>query len=274
MIFIVAKCGKLLPMLTRTAKSNRGRQVAFLALLACLCGSAWSERDCVPDETYGPDDSTISVTLPDQLLLAQSAPITLTVTKGNIKSISLYQKNESGGVGNTRSGVDINGTPKILSDEGQTKTLEFVPVQIGDGAIDVWVWFTDGKERVKSCKINVGASAKGLKKFILDSNSHFKVMGIYLGDPDKESAQPIQPEVYYDQLDDPIRLADASQITFTIEQPEDNPVIRVDSDGLVHGIRPGTATITGDFDGAQDTVKVTVYAKGTGPASIMGARAR
>lgn len=140
--------------------------------------------------------------------------------------------------------------------------------------MDVYVDFMDGGESLKSCPINIGASAKGLIRLRLDSDFHTDMKEIFLrdsnpntmeidlGDTEEQSERWLKPEIAYDQLDQPIYLVDSSAIYFTIEQPQDDPVIRVDSDGLVHGLRPGTATITGDFDGVQDTVKVTVHAKG------------
>jgi hypothetical protein len=43
-----------------------------------------------------------------------------------------------------------------------------------------------------------------------------------------------------------------------VEQPEDNPVIRLDSNGMVHGLRPGKAWIKGSFAGLEDKVEVDV----------------
>lgn len=275
-------------MLTRKAKSNRGCAIALLVSIACLFGSPWSHSDQISAQTlcaagqaggHVPQiasevqhgsarsdrlnrrDDTLSVMLPSEpLLLAQPAQITVSVTEGEIKSIRIYQITQSGAVGNTHSGVDLNGDPRILRDEGQTRVVQFTPVQIGEGSLHVYVYFMDGGESLKSCPINVGASAKGLKKFEL--HREFHTMAIILGDTERSGERWLEPEVFYDQLDNPIYLAPSSQIRFTVDQPENDPVIRVDDDGLVHGLRPGVATITGDFDGVQDTVKVTVHAKG------------
>ncbi len=73
-----------------------------------------------------------------------------------------------------------------------------------------------------------------------------------------------QPK-YYKQLDYPIYLTDSKQIKFTVEQPDYDPVIRLDSNGMVHALRPGLAKVTADFGGMQDSVVVHVYTKEHAP---------
>ena len=64
----------------------------------------------------------------------------------------------------------------------------------------------------------------------------------------------------------PILLDDLTTTKLSVEQNEDDPVIRVDPNGLVHALREGTAVIVGNFDGVIDRVKVTVYDKDDAPA--------
>jgi DNA modification methylase len=96
------------------------------------------------------------------------------------------------------------------------------------------------------------------------SGSH--VLPIVLEDKDEDRQWWLEPEVYYNQLDYPIYLSDSSQIKFTVEQSENSPVIRLDSNGMVHGLRPGKAKIIASFDGVVDTVVVTVYTTESAPA--------
>lgn len=91
-------------------------------------------------------------------------------------------------------------------------------------------------------------------------------MAIVLEDRVEERESWLSPEVYYDQLDYPIYLKDSKQIKFTIEQLDGDPVISLDANGMVHGLRPGRATIIADFDGKQDTLVVDVYTKENAPA--------
>ena len=76
-------------------------------------------------------------------------------------------------------------------------------------------------------------------------------MAIILGDGEKDNQRGLSPEIYYDQLDYPIYLEDSTQIKFTVEQPEDDPVIRLDSNGMIHGLRPGRAKIDAELGGCR-----------------------
>jgi len=55
------------------------------------------------------------------------------------------------------------------------------------------------------------------------------------------SSHWLAPEVEYDQLDYPIRLKDATPVALIVDQPQDNPVIRLDSNGMIQALRPGKA---------------------------------
>ena len=127
--------------------------------------------------------------------------------------------------------------------------------------------FSDGKVAEQEIKLNVTPSAKGLKKFCL--NQGFPVVAVSLGFPTEHPGTAwLMPEVYFDQLDYPIHIQDSSLLDLTAEQPEDHPVIRVDPNGLIQGLRPGRAKISGNFDGIRDSVIVIVHAKGTSPVGI------
>jgi hypothetical protein len=51
-----------------------------------------------------------------------------------------------------------------------------------------------------------------------------------------------------------------------------DPVIILDSNGMVHSLRAGRAKITADFDGVQDTVVVNVYRHDGAPAIYRSAQ--
>jgi hypothetical protein len=115
--------------------------------------------------------------------------------------------------------------------------------------------------------VNVAPASKGLKKFFLDLG----VPGllIVLEPDDTDPRQKLVPQLWYDGLKYPIDLTTCEGIRLTVEQPEDNPIVRVDSDGMVHGLRPGKAVITGDLDGVQDHVTVQVDDKDHTPAGYI-----
>jgi hypothetical protein len=166
---------------------------------------------------------------------------------------------------NESTGVPIgSGNAKVVNDNGLTKTIEVSPLQVGQLNLDIVVLFADAGMAHKSYQLNVIPSSKGVKHFYLNRGSHS--MAIVLEDKDEDRQVRLTPEVYYDQLDYPIYLEDSTQISFTVDRTDFDPVIRVDANGMVHGLRPGKATITADFDGVKDSVTVTVYTKEDAPA--------
>jgi len=70
--------------------------------------------------------------------------------------------------------------------------------------------------------------------------------------------QPLEPIATYKGAKYPIRLRDLGSISISIEQDEENPVVSVDQNGIVHAIRPREATLVGDYAGVKDEVRVSV----------------
>ena len=161
-----------------------------------------------------------------------------------------------------------SGNAKVASDDGLTKLIEVIPLQLGLINVDFSVGFEDGALAHKSYQLNVIPSSKGL--VALSINHGFSVLPIVLEDKADQRQVGLSPEAYYDQLDYPIHLTDSSKIKFTVEQSSVDPVIRLDSDGMVHGLRQGHAKITADFSGLQDSVTVWVYSKEEPPQGYRG----
>jgi hypothetical protein len=83
-----------------------------------------------------------------------------------------------------------------------------------------------------------------------------------------ESAQVgLVPEVRIEGLDYPVYLTDATQVTFEVDQSSD-PVIAVDRNGLIKGLRPGTANVPGTFGGTLQRIEVNVYSVEKAPAGL------
>jgi hypothetical protein len=206
----------------------------------------------------------LTATMPDHAVeLAQPVQIPLNLTDGNVASITVNQHSAERSFTNQSASVAVGeGEAKVVQDDGLIKTVEVTPLQVGTVDVEVQVLFADGGISHQSYQLNVVPSSKGVRKFYL--NQGFPALPIVLEDKDEDRQAWLSPEVYYDQLDYPIYLTDSTQIKFTVEQPGD-PIISVDSNGLVHGLRPGRATITGDFDGVQDSVVVDVYTKEEAP---------
>ncbi|MFP5236834.1 MAG: hypothetical protein ACLGSD_13110 [Acidobacteriota bacterium] len=160
---------------------------------------------------------------------------------------------------NHLAGVNVgNGEARLVEDHGLTKTIEITPLQVGKLHLAVFVSYLDGGISRKGFELDVVPSDTGVKAFHLDAG--FAVIPLEIGGRPEASQHWLAPEAQYDRLDYPIRLKDSSSITMVVDQPEDNPVIRLDGNGLVHALRPGRAKITGRFAGLEDTVEVDVRA--------------
>ena len=99
-------------------------------------------------------------------------------------------------------------------------------------------------------------SAKGLTRF--DLNQGFHAITLKLNDDVNDGQRLLMPVLTYADVRFPIRLQDSSQIKFSIQQDSTNPAIGLDSNGLVHAIHAGAATITGDFAGIKIEMHLTV----------------
>lgn len=210
-------------------------------------------------------DERVNVAIPrTPIELAQAIDIQITFTQLDLVSLWVAQHDETYTFDNQSKGITVgSGDAKIVRDEGLTKTIEFIPLQTGVVNVDVVALFTDGGMSHKTYQLNVAACSKGLKKFYLNHGSN--VLALVLEDKDEDKQRWLEPEVYYTQLDYPIYLSSSSQIKFTVEQPEGDPVVRLDNNGMVHALRAGDAKIFADFDGIKDSVVVTVYTKESAP---------
>jgi hypothetical protein len=158
---------------------------------------------------------------------------------------------------------------QIVREEGQTKTIETAPMQLGLVDLYIGAVYADNASAQQTIKLNVVPSSKGLKKFFLNGWSDAKGWGamvLVLEDEEKDRQFWMRPVVTYERVKYPIYLEDSTQIKLSVEQNEDDPVIRVDPNGLVHAFREGNAVIVGDFDGVKDRVRVTVFSKEDAPA--------
>lgn len=156
------------------------------------------------------------------------------------------------------------GHARIVREEGNSDELELVPLDLGRLGVRVQAVFADGGFAQRDFELEVVPTQRNLERFDLDKGFHS--MALVLEDRDEDRQAFLAPVVKYDSLARPIYLSSSEQLNLTIEQPEDDPVIQVDPNGLVHALRPGKALITGDFDGVQDSIEVEVYTKDDAPA--------
>ena len=124
-----------------------------------------------------------------------------------------------------------NGEAKIVEDQGLTKMIEVVPLQVGTVQLNVLVSFVDGGLSTKTLQLDVVPGYTGVKTFHLDQG--FSTIPLELTDSPAARQHWMYPEVKYDQLDYSVKLRDSSSVTIVVDQPEDNPVIQLDSNGMV-----------------------------------------
>jgi pimeloyl-ACP methyl ester carboxylesterase len=162
---------------------------------------------------------------------------------------------------NTPSGS--NEFWSLKQDDGAT-AIELVPLQTGPVRVRVQVLFADGGLAQQDFELHVVPSQRRLEQF--DLNKGFHTLALVLEDRDQDRQAALSPVVQFETLKYPIYISTADSLNLTVEQSEDDPVIQVDSTGVVHALRPGTALITGDFDGIRDTVQVDVYSQQDAPS--------
>ena len=160
------------------------------------------------------------------------------------------------------SGSTGGATWSLKQDAGQT-AVEVIPLESGRVGFRFQAVFVDGGFAQQEIQLQVALAQRNLRRF--DLNKGFHSMALVLEDRDQDREAFLSPVVEYDTLEWPIYLDNSQQLNLTVDQPEDDPVVQVDANGLVHALRPGSALITGDFDGLKDTVEVDVYTKDNAP---------
>ncbi|MGH6843069.1 MAG: hypothetical protein ACREDV_13465, partial [Methylocella sp.] len=70
----------------------------------------------------------------------------------------------------------------------------------------------------------------------------------------------LQPWAIYSNIPGQVNL-DTRYVSYSIAPAAGPPVVRLDPNGVVHGLRPGTATIIARFGAVTDQVRVEVEAK-------------
>jgi len=205
-------------------------------------------------------DERLTIPTPIQTLeLAHPFKLQLTLTDPNVSSIAIVQGDGKSALENRSAGKQLgDGEAKIVEDDGLSKSVEVVPLQVGTVRLGVFVRFRDGGIAMKTVELNVVPSPSDVKAFHLDQG--FSTIPLEITNKSETRQHWLFPEVEYENLEYPISLRDSMSVTMWVDQPENNPVIKLDRNGMIHALRPGTARITGTFAGMQDTVVVTVRA--------------
>jgi hypothetical protein len=193
-------------------------------------------------------------------------PTTISVAVDNREVLGIFVEQRIGDsiINNERErDPRSKGEAKIVGGSGTTRTIEFTPWQVGNLDLFVCISYADGGVAVQPRSLHVSPTAKGLTRFSL--NDGFSVMPIVLGAEEMKSKGWLFPEATYSTLKYPVRLHDSSEIRLTVQQSVTEPVVRVDSNGQIYGLRPGKAVVTGSFGGLTSRVTVMVYSKENDP---------
>lgn len=196
--------------------------------------------------------------------LGQPLDLPITLAPGAKPQIFVGQGAEHGSISNEpANSKGKNEATTVVRTVGRTRVVRIIPAQIGRITLLITAGFADGGIAMQRYPLDVVASSAGLSKFYIDEGGH--AIAIVLEDKEEDRQHWLWPEVQYKTLEYPIYLPDSSQVRFTVEQPANAPVIRLDPNGMVHGLRPGRARITADFAGVKDFVDVQVYTKESAP---------
>jgi len=183
------------------------------------------------------------------VLLGNPVNLVLTFAPGTlVGTIDSAQHEQYGPI------LDSFGPVKVVADQGLTKTIEIVPMQVGPLDVQISTEYLDDAHVEQTVHLNVVPSAKGLKKFSL--GEHMTRMRLDGTKYDRD--QRLSPTASYEGISRPIYLPDCSQIKLSIEQDEGNPVVSFDKLCRVHALHEGKAILTGDFDGVKDQIRITV----------------
>lgn len=201
--------------------------------------------------------SPVSLAQPFRLPLSIHGQPPLSIS---LRQISARQHNLVNSLGGRQIGSE---QAKIVGGSPTEPTIEIVPLQAGAVDLEITALFADGGLAERDVQLDVAPSAQHLERFELDGG--FTAVPLVLSDNEADNQAWLSPTLQYDTLRESIYLDSSAQLTLTVDQPDDAPVIRVDANGMIHALRPGRATITGAFDGISDTVKVEVYSEENAP---------
>jgi hypothetical protein len=151
----------------------------------------------------------------------------------------------------------IKGTPGSRLNEGSAvvvdhgngyKTIEIVPLAVGDEEIAIGAHFQDFGYSERHFRIRVAPSTRGLRGFRFE--------GGYL----RDGRFHLYAELSYDHLLSPVRVERLEGFKFTVEQSQEKPVLRVDQHNVVHELNPGVAIVEAEFGGFTQRMQITVTA--------------
>jgi hypothetical protein len=166
---------------------------------------------------------------------------------GGLPELHVVQSSETG----TQKAVPAS----ISRVEGPTVYLSVTPKFFGTTRFQVSAAYRDGGVASKDFTANVNLPSGPPAQFHADT---FQVTAIRL-DLDNLSLR-LQPWAIYANIPGRVYL-DARYVSYSIAPGVGPPVVSLDPNGVVHGLRHGTTAIIGRFGSLTDQVRVNVEAE-------------
>jgi pimeloyl-ACP methyl ester carboxylesterase len=157
-----------------------------------------------------------------------------------------------------------SGAAKVVDELGATTTVEVTPLRAGELTLEVSAVFADGGMEVRRTRLHVTPAAEGLEA--LELNAGAERVALTMEAEESERQVQLTPRLRYAGLDRPVFLDSLDGLTVAISQPESDPVVRLDADGVVHALRAGRAVIVAQLGVARSRVVVDVYGRDEAPA--------
>lgn len=204
--------------------------------------------------------------LPPRVPVGQPLRFTVTMAPGKLAWNSITGSIAVSQIGPTGKHITGDIPANIVNEDGPTKTIEVIPMGLGEVTFQVIAGYHDNAIAKQQVKSYVYPTANDLQLFTLGGyrQLHLVLPGHELNEPEtqlprlKFDTGYLQPLLSYKGFKTPIVIDGVVGLPITIEQPADNPVIRVDNDGTVHALSPGKAVIVCDIEGKKDQIFVVV----------------
>lgn len=189
----------------------------------------------------------LTLRVPAGLELGTPFELAVTTGSGGLPELQVAQTSETG---------SSKAVPAAISRvEGQTVYLSVPPKFFGTTRFQVSAAHRDGGVASKEVATNVNLPSRPPAQFHADT---FQVTAIRL-DLDNPSLR-LQPWAIYANIPGRVYL-DARYVSYSIAPSVGPPVVSLDPNGVVHGLRKGTATIIGRFGSLTGQVRVNVEAE-------------
>jgi hypothetical protein len=203
---------------------------------------------------YGHFVSRISVTAPSQPVgLAQPLEIPIAVSSNKISSVTFTERRAGStfprssrwmASGPQRAGFLVEQA-RLVRDYGDSKVFEIRPVSLGEETVSVAVDFEDGGFDERYFHLRTVLSDSGLEGIRLN----------YLSRPNVHPR--LMACLKYTQFANCIGLSTLDGLNIRVMQPSTR-VLRIDSNGAIHELSPGTATVIVSLGRVQQSLDLKI----------------